>query len=359
MPRFSVCIPNFNYAHFVGRTIQSVLDQTYQDFEIVVVDNASTDDSVAVIEAIQSDKIKLHVNRYNVGFAPNLQKATEPATGDYIILLSSDDLMLPHALETYAKLIDRYAPNGEEIILHSAGQIVNQDDKLVGMQHKPRGLKNTRNFSLSDYNQDPRPDEPELQDSRVVLTTALRESINPLTFLSTCYSRSLWQAVEGYDPRFHMSPDYGFLVKILSRLPAMVYSHEPLFAYRVHDSNQTAQSRKLGALKEQIDYYVHSFSVPDDSLELVGMSRTDLIVSVLENRFHRIALRTMADGKWLDGLRILLYSVAIYPNHVGRSRYLLPVIGALLLGPLTAPAGRLVRRVRRALGLHTQTRADR
>ena len=52
-PFFSICIPNYNYARYVGETIQSVLDQSFQDFEVIVADNASTDDSVQVVRSFQ------------------------------------------------------------------------------------------------------------------------------------------------------------------------------------------------------------------------------------------------------------------------------------------------------------------
>src|SRR5262245_7849518 len=86
-PLFSVCIPNYNYAKYIGETIQSVLDQRFQNFEIIVADNASTDGSVKVVEAFRSPKINIIQNRYNVGFSPNLDRATERARGEHLILL--------------------------------------------------------------------------------------------------------------------------------------------------------------------------------------------------------------------------------------------------------------------------------
>jgi len=69
-PFFSICIPNYNYAQYIGETIQSVLDQTCQDFEIIVADNASTDESVSVVEGFHDARIRLVRNRYNIVFAP-------------------------------------------------------------------------------------------------------------------------------------------------------------------------------------------------------------------------------------------------------------------------------------------------
>ena len=98
-PSFSICIPNYNYGKYIGQTIESVLTQTYQNFEIIVVDNASTDNSIEIIESFKDPRIKLYKNNYNIGFAPNLQKATSLATKEFINLLSSDDQMKPKALE--------------------------------------------------------------------------------------------------------------------------------------------------------------------------------------------------------------------------------------------------------------------
>ena len=105
--KFSICIPNYNYSQFIGKTIESVLNQTYQNFDIIISDNASDDDSISVIESFKDCRISLIQNKYKVGFSPNLDRATYKASGDYIILLSSDDLMKPNALEEYNSFITR------------------------------------------------------------------------------------------------------------------------------------------------------------------------------------------------------------------------------------------------------------
>ncbi|MGB0177514.1 MAG: glycosyltransferase family 2 protein, partial [Owenweeksia sp.] len=70
-PLFSICIPNFNYAGYIGRTIESVLNQSFRDFELIIVDNASTDDSMEVIRGYkeQDARIRVFENKFNVGFA--------------------------------------------------------------------------------------------------------------------------------------------------------------------------------------------------------------------------------------------------------------------------------------------------
>src|SRR5689334_11988186 len=91
-PFFSVCIPCFNHGRYLGETISSVLEQDFDDFEVLVADNASTDNSKEVARSFCDPRIQLLENRYNIGFAPNLQRVTETAKGKFMILLSSDDL---------------------------------------------------------------------------------------------------------------------------------------------------------------------------------------------------------------------------------------------------------------------------
>ena len=90
MPKFSICIPNFNYEKYLGRTIQSILDQDESDFEILVSDNASTDGSVAVVNGFHDPRIKLQVNACNVGFSGNLDRSAHAAAGALMAYLKSE-----------------------------------------------------------------------------------------------------------------------------------------------------------------------------------------------------------------------------------------------------------------------------
>ena len=104
--KFSICIPNYNYERYLGSTIRSVLEQADVDLEILLSDNASTDGSVALAQSFGDPRIQVRVNAVNVGFAGNLDRAARLATGDWLIMLSSDDLALPGALASYRRLIE-------------------------------------------------------------------------------------------------------------------------------------------------------------------------------------------------------------------------------------------------------------
>lgn len=92
MSKVSICIPNYNYGMYIGETIQSILNQIYTDFELIIVDDASTDNSMDVINSFHDKRLKVHKNETNLGIAANWNKCLEYATGDYIAIFHSDDV---------------------------------------------------------------------------------------------------------------------------------------------------------------------------------------------------------------------------------------------------------------------------
>ena len=98
----SIIMPNYNCENFLEETINSVLIQTYTNWELLIVDDCSTDSSVEIIKnyCIKDERIKLFVNDKNSGAAASRNKALREAAGRWIAFLDSDDLWLPTKLET-------------------------------------------------------------------------------------------------------------------------------------------------------------------------------------------------------------------------------------------------------------------
>ena len=100
MPRLSYIVLSYEYEDYVGTTIRSILDQTVQDFEIVVVDDASRDGSVQVIRGFADPRIRLFVNERNMGGAASYNRAVEAARGEWLVNLDADDWIAPSKAET-------------------------------------------------------------------------------------------------------------------------------------------------------------------------------------------------------------------------------------------------------------------
>ncbi len=98
MPLFSIIIPTYNRERVIGQTVQSVLNQTDQDFEIIIVDDGSEDDTKSVLVNFHSDKIKYYYQQ-NQGAQVARNYGLSKATGKYVCFLDSDDLLMPAFLE--------------------------------------------------------------------------------------------------------------------------------------------------------------------------------------------------------------------------------------------------------------------
>jgi len=106
-PKVTVFMPVHNRDAFVAESIQSILDQSFTDFELLVIDDGSTDRSAEVIASIDDPRIRLVHNEGNLGIPRTRNRGLELARGEYIALLDSDDLAYPSRLELQVKFLDR------------------------------------------------------------------------------------------------------------------------------------------------------------------------------------------------------------------------------------------------------------
>jgi glycosyltransferase involved in cell wall biosynthesis len=104
---FSLVIPTYNRAAFILKTLQSALNQTYIHFEIIVVDDGSTDDTENVVKSLLSDKV-FYYKKQNAERAAARNFGTQHAKGDYITFLDSDDLLYPDYFQYAAESIKKY-----------------------------------------------------------------------------------------------------------------------------------------------------------------------------------------------------------------------------------------------------------
>lgn len=104
-PRISVCIPSYCGAATIGAAIDSVLAQTHQDFELLVIDDGSPDGTVDVVESCRDPRIRLLRNAVNLGPQGNWNRCLDEARGEFIKILPHDDLLYPECL---ARQIDRF-----------------------------------------------------------------------------------------------------------------------------------------------------------------------------------------------------------------------------------------------------------
>lgn len=133
-PFFSVVIPLYNKGAHIGETIKSVLAQSLTDFEIIVVDDGSTDDSLKVVQSLSSDLRLSIIEQANGGVSQARNRGVEIARGEYVAFLDADDFWKPGRLENLKNLILRFPDRG----LYSSAHAVIRNGE-TRLKRQPEG----------------------------------------------------------------------------------------------------------------------------------------------------------------------------------------------------------------------------
>jgi glycosyltransferase involved in cell wall biosynthesis len=134
-PFFSVLITTYNRAEDVERCVRSCLQQTFRDFEVVVVDDASTDATPAVLTALDDPRLRIVTHERNRGISPARATAVDHAQGEWLVMVDSDWELLPHTLARLRKLIAGL-PSGVRIIRSR----LQRDDGQIDPTIVPNGV---------------------------------------------------------------------------------------------------------------------------------------------------------------------------------------------------------------------------
>lgn len=230
-PTVSVIMANFNGARFVGAAIASVVCQTLRSWELIVIDDASTDDSVAVaIRAAGGDsRVRVVRQMQNGGAAAARNRGIEVAEGEWIAIFDSDDLMLPHRLE---QLIRRANSDGAAIVADNF--LVFSDDEKPTGRHL-RGSK-PRWIGLAEF----------------IHSTCIYSAAPDLGFLKPMIRTETIRALRArYDERLRLGEDFNFLAKLLAKGERLRVDPSPMHLYRKH-ANSLSKRMTAAALRASL-----------------------------------------------------------------------------------------------------------
>lgn len=129
-PKVSVCIPVFNGQEFIEEAINSVLNQNFSDYELLIIDNHSTDNTIKLIKKYNDSRIKLIENPENIGLIPNWNKALEFARGKYIKILPADDFIYQNCLLKQSEILDKDI-NEEISVVCARRNIIDNTGKVL------------------------------------------------------------------------------------------------------------------------------------------------------------------------------------------------------------------------------------
>ena len=223
MPRISIIIPSYNHEKYVADAIRSVLEQTYQDFEIIITDDGSSDRTVDVIRGFTDPRIRLFVFEQNQGACVATNNCIQHASGEYIAMLSSDDVFLPDKLAKQLRFLDEHK---EYAGVFSYAKIIDE---------RGHDFANTNHYYYSIFNQ---PDR-----TRHEWLNYFFYKGNCLCHPSALIRKECYTEIGNYDPRFAQQPDFDFWIRLCLKYNIHIIP-EKLIEFRVLQENANASGDK-------------------------------------------------------------------------------------------------------------------
>lgn len=223
----TVLISNYNYANFLDQAVQSALDQTYQNLEIIIVDDGSTDGSRSVIEGYQ-EKVKA-VFKENGGQGSAFNLGFQHSSGDIVCILDADDIWLPDKVQA---IVDAYLKVDNPAVLYHRVQNIDVSGNTNGA---------------------PWPPYPVLEGdvSKTVAMAGGWWPFPPSTGLS--FSRRFLEKVMPMpEPEYRICADT-YLADLAPFFGSVVGVEQPLSLFRIHDSNNWSNSAKIQ--ERQAEYH--------------------------------------------------------------------------------------------------------
>ncbi len=222
-PKVSVCIPTYNYGRFIADAIDSVLAQSFADFELIVVDNCSTDDTGRIVASFigRDSRVSYHRNDMNIGMVPNWNRCLEYAKGEFVKILCADDLLAPTCLERSVQVMEE---NPAVVLVTTAREFFNNTvSSVVGYGDRDMVVDGTE--AITHCLQHGNLGEP----SAVLFRSAGLQRQFSADYLQAADMEMWFSLLEG---------------------GAMGYLHEPLTKIRLHPDQTTHENTRTLAIVE-------------------------------------------------------------------------------------------------------------
>ncbi|MBD2517426.1 glycosyltransferase [Nostoc sp. FACHB-973] len=234
MPRVSVIIPSYNHEKYVYEAIQSVLEQTYQDWEIIITDDGSTDRTVNVIKQFTDNRIKLFCFDKNRGACIAANNCIKEATGEFIAMLSSDDVFMPNKLAKQVSFLDEQPEVGA---VFSYAQIIDDDGNEFNQEN---------HFYKTIFNQ--------VNRNRFEWLNYFFLNGNCLCHPSALIRKKCYEEVGQYDERFAQLPDFDFWIRLCMNYEIYIIPEKLLkFRVRVNEGNASGNRPEV-KIRTSLEY---------------------------------------------------------------------------------------------------------
>jgi glycosyltransferase involved in cell wall biosynthesis len=284
MPKVSIVLPTYNGARYLEQSIESCLSQDYENLEIVIVVDGSTDDTAHILQALDDERCIIITNPTNLGLPESLNVGFRRATGELLTWTSDDNLYRSDAIRTMVTYLECH-PNID--FVYTSYWEMDEDGTIIRLNPcgPPEQIMNTN-------------------------------SVGPC-FL---YRRQVYESVGDYDPNTRWFEDYHYWLRVSSRF-RMARLEQPLYFYRAHAHSLTQQPgvyfgrARLAAKMKRREF---GLSLPAYWEQLAKVDIEEAFYSYEKRLFHRVPLWASRgisrDPRWLRNLGLLSISARSIRN---------------------------------------------
>jgi glycosyltransferase involved in cell wall biosynthesis len=289
MAKVTVCIPTYNRANFLIYSINSVLQQSYKDFELIICDDGSTDNTQEVVRQCKDTRIRYIRHPENIGRSRNMRSGFEAARGEYFIKFDDDDGLTPEFLAKTVAILD--AESSVDFVCTNHW-IINERGERMESATEENSARWGKDKLLTGIIPD------------LLRQTFLYQS---LQVGSTLFRRTCLAQVNYMRPEADGCEDYDLLVRLAIVGKKGYFLPEFLMEYRFH-GGQTSLKQNLHFLKAKA-FCIESYHFSDPDLEKQRLIK-------LAGTKQDLGLRLIEQGETLEGRHLLQES----SQYLGRSR---------------------------------------
>jgi glycosyltransferase involved in cell wall biosynthesis len=234
MPFFSVIIPLFNKQNFITITLKSVLDQSFQDFEIIVVEDCSTDSSLKIVTTLNHDKIRIIENKTNKGLSASRNIGIKNANSKYIAFLDADDLWKTNYLQKIYDLIQRF-PDAD--LFGTNYELIYPNNRIV--------LPITK-IKPNDF--------------EGIIEDFFKESLAQPIYCPSgfCVNKRIFDIIGFYNETITFGEDVDFNIRANLHFK-LCFTNEPLMSYIMYSENQITNTSLKGRTITDFDFYENNY----------------------------------------------------------------------------------------------------
>ncbi|CAL61317.1 putative Glycosyl transferase, family 2 [Herminiimonas arsenicoxydans] len=276
-PVVTVVIPTYNHAHFLREALQSLCAQSFSNWEAIVVNNYSEDDTIAVVASFSDPRIRLENFRNNGVIASSRNRGIALAQGQYIAFLDSDDIWYPEKLTQCMQSFD----DNVDLVCHGLYWFGNEERNMFC------GPAQRATFD------------------------ALLDKGNCITPSATVVRKSILDLVDGFsqNPAVVTSEDYHLWLKLAKVGARMKFLEEILGGYRIHSSNQSSAAlRHLESVLQVVEEFFPAQSSSTISFQIRRRKRLGLA-------YYSAGRVMQKNGKRSDSRRLFLQSIKYWPFY--------------------------------------------